>query len=213
MSVIDAATLEFANRLADAAGAVIRPYFRRPLAVIDKGQAAFDPVTEADRGAETACARSSRASGPTMRSSARRSASRRARSVGTDLGARSGRRHAGLHHRRHTWGTLIALEETGGACSASSTSRCCATSLAISASPDVLSPDAVRGAAADPGLCGPRPGRCVSSRPIPGAISTPPNAGASNSSPVPSRMSYFGGDCYAYALLAMGHVDLVSNPG
>jgi myo-inositol-1(or 4)-monophosphatase len=45
--------LAFAHRLADAAGAVIRPYFRRHIDVTDKGpQGFFDPVTDADKGAE-----------------------------------------------------------------------------------------------------------------------------------------------------------------
>ena len=45
------------NRLADVAGEVIRPYFRRKIAVVDKGAstgAMFDPVTAADKGAEAA---------------------------------------------------------------------------------------------------------------------------------------------------------------
>jgi myo-inositol-1(or 4)-monophosphatase len=45
----------FAQKLADAARTVIRPYFRRRLDVADKGSAGFfDPVTEADRAAEQA---------------------------------------------------------------------------------------------------------------------------------------------------------------
>jgi len=45
--------LAFAQRLADAAGDVIRPYFRKRIDVTDKGAAGFyDPVTEADRRAE-----------------------------------------------------------------------------------------------------------------------------------------------------------------
>jgi myo-inositol-1(or 4)-monophosphatase len=49
--------LAFAHRLADAAGEVIRPYFRKRIDVVDKGAAEgkiYDPVTEADRKAETA---------------------------------------------------------------------------------------------------------------------------------------------------------------
>lgn len=47
--------LAFAFELADAAGAVILPRFRQPMAVDNKldGEG-FDPVTEADRGAEQA---------------------------------------------------------------------------------------------------------------------------------------------------------------
>jgi myo-inositol-1(or 4)-monophosphatase len=44
-----------AGRLADAAGEVIRPYFRKRVDVTDKGKdGIFDPVTEADRRAEEA---------------------------------------------------------------------------------------------------------------------------------------------------------------
>jgi myo-inositol-1(or 4)-monophosphatase len=44
----------FAEELADAARAAILPYFRKALNVEDKGGKVFDPVTEADRAAETA---------------------------------------------------------------------------------------------------------------------------------------------------------------
>lgn len=42
----------FAEELADAAGAVIMPYFRSQASVEDKGGMLFDPVTAADRAAE-----------------------------------------------------------------------------------------------------------------------------------------------------------------
>src|SRR5262245_37711398 len=54
---VDPETIDFAHRLADIAGDVIRPYFRRPIEVVDKGVAkgsAFDPVTAADKAAEEA---------------------------------------------------------------------------------------------------------------------------------------------------------------
>jgi inositol-phosphate phosphatase/L-galactose 1-phosphate phosphatase/histidinol-phosphatase len=44
--------IELAHRLADAAGAVIRPYFRQRVAIIDKADAS--PVTIADQESETA---------------------------------------------------------------------------------------------------------------------------------------------------------------
>lgn len=46
--------LAFADTLADAARAAILPYFRAGGACEDKGGAVFDPVTEADRASETA---------------------------------------------------------------------------------------------------------------------------------------------------------------
>jgi myo-inositol-1(or 4)-monophosphatase len=51
--------LDFANTLADAAGDVIRPWFRVRLDVVDKGtgRAGYDPVTEADRQGEAAMRR------------------------------------------------------------------------------------------------------------------------------------------------------------
>lgn len=44
----------FAEQLADAAAAAIAPYFRAELAVDDKGGRLFDPVTVADKAAERA---------------------------------------------------------------------------------------------------------------------------------------------------------------
>lgn len=44
----------FAEQLADAAAAAIQPYFRVPLDVEDKGARLFDPVTVADKAAERA---------------------------------------------------------------------------------------------------------------------------------------------------------------
>ena len=44
----------FVDRLADVAGEKILPFFRTNMAVSHKGMGAFDPVTEADRAAETA---------------------------------------------------------------------------------------------------------------------------------------------------------------
>lgn len=52
---VDEKLIAFANRLADASGAVIRPYFRQRIEVVHKpGMRAFDPVTEADKGGERA---------------------------------------------------------------------------------------------------------------------------------------------------------------
>ena len=55
---LDPATIQFAHKLADRAGEVIRPYFRKRIAIDDKGSvggvAMFDPVTAADKGAEEA---------------------------------------------------------------------------------------------------------------------------------------------------------------
>src|SRR6516164_1743182 len=55
MAAASKAHLGFAHALADRSGGVIRPYFRKALAVANKGgRAAFDPVTAADRAGERA---------------------------------------------------------------------------------------------------------------------------------------------------------------
>jgi myo-inositol-1(or 4)-monophosphatase len=52
---VDDKLIQFANRLADASGAAIRPFFRQRIEVAHKeGRHAFDPVTEADKGGERA---------------------------------------------------------------------------------------------------------------------------------------------------------------
>ena len=48
---------QFVDELADAAADSIMPHFRAALSVESKGTAGFDPVTVADRDAETAMRR------------------------------------------------------------------------------------------------------------------------------------------------------------
>src|SRR6185312_1973974 len=111
--MIDAETIAFAHRLADIAGETIRPNFRKPLAIDDKGAAKgsiFDPVTEADRGAERAI----------------RAVIARERPADGILGEEFGETEGTSGYRwvldpvdgtrafingRHEWGTLIALEK------------------------------------------------------------------------------------------------------
>jgi myo-inositol-1(or 4)-monophosphatase len=112
---MDADTIAFAHRLADAAGAVIRPYFRQRLDVADKrpivhGRPVFDPVTEADKNAETAIRAIIDAERPDDGI------------LGEEFGEKVGKN--GLRwvldpvdgtrafiNGRHEWGSLIALEE------------------------------------------------------------------------------------------------------
>ncbi|HTT99515.1 MAG TPA: histidinol-phosphatase [Rhizomicrobium sp.] len=112
---IDAATIAFAHRLADTAGEVIRPYFRRRIDIDDKGGPkgeVFDPVTEADKGAERA-----------IRAVIDRERPEDA-ILGEEYGEKAGT--SGLRwvldpvdgtrafiNGRHEWGSLIALEKDG----------------------------------------------------------------------------------------------------
>jgi myo-inositol-1(or 4)-monophosphatase len=108
--------ISFAHRLADASGAVIRPFFRQRIDVAHKpGPHSFDPVTEADQGAERAI----------------RAIIDRDRPQDAILGEEYGEKAAGLSANkwrwvldpvdgtrafitgRHEWGSLIALEHDG----------------------------------------------------------------------------------------------------
>lgn len=55
----------FMEKLAQLSGEAILPFFRTQLGVIDKGNGGFDPVTEADRAAETVIRRHIRQNFPT----------------------------------------------------------------------------------------------------------------------------------------------------
>ena len=110
---VDSATIAFAQRLADTAGEVIRPFFRQRIDVTDKGLAKggnFDPVTAADQGAEKAI----------------RAIIERERPNDGILGEEFGEKPSANGFRwvldpvdgtraficgRHEWGSLIALEE------------------------------------------------------------------------------------------------------
>ncbi len=111
---VDADTIAFAHRLADASGAVIRPFFRQRIAVEAKEREGhkFDPVTEADRGAERAI----------------RELIARERPHDAILGEEYGETPGTSGWRwvldpvdgtrcfitgRHEWGSLIALEKDG----------------------------------------------------------------------------------------------------
>ncbi|HEY6579151.1 MAG TPA: histidinol-phosphatase [Rhizomicrobium sp.] len=202
----DEDTILFAHRLADVAGAVIRPYFRRRIAILDKGKAGFDPVTAADREAEAA-----------MRAVIR---SERGQDgiLGEEHGAepgQSGRRWVldpidgtrAFITGRPTWGTLIALEENG------------APVLGIIDQP-VLRERFVgyRGHAVFHSAEGRTALRTRACRALadaavstthPWGYFTAVERAGFEAVCAAARMSYFGGDCYAYALLAMGHIDLI----
>lgn len=114
MTVVDKETIALAHRLADAAGEVIRPYFRARIDVTDKrpvigGKPVFDPVTEADKNAEMAI----------------RAIIHRERPQDGILGEEFGEEKGTSGYRwvldpvdgtrafitgRHEWGSLIALE-------------------------------------------------------------------------------------------------------
>ena len=91
--------IAFAHRLADSSGAVIRPLFRQRIDVAHKqGRHDFDPVTEADKGAERAIRELLARERPRGRR-AGRGIWRAERPLRLSLGARSGGWHPRFHHR------------------------------------------------------------------------------------------------------------------
>jgi myo-inositol-1(or 4)-monophosphatase len=214
---LDPDTLAFAHRLADAAGQVIRPYFRQRLDVDDKNarvgaakDAGFDPVTVADRGAEEALRKIIRAERPADAI------------LGEEFGeteGTSGRRWVldpvdgtrAFITGHHSWGTLIALEEGGKRI------------LGIIDQP-VLRERFV-GYPGKAEFITPQTTTALKTRScasLAEAIVTTTHpwdyfneaeADAFNRVARAARMSRFGGDCYGYALLAAGHFDLVIESG
>lgn len=212
MAKIDSATLAFANRLADAAGAVIRPYFRQLVEVTDKGKTAFDPVTEADRQAETV-----------MREMIRRERPHDA-ILGEEHGLQPGT--SGLTWvldpidgtrafitGQPLWGTLIALE-------ANTENRADGARLLGIIDQPVLRERFVgyEGRSelhSASGVATLRTRDCESlaqavvSTTHPWSYFSDDERSKFERIARAARMSRFGGDCYAYGLLAAGHIDVI----
>jgi histidinol phosphatase-like enzyme (inositol monophosphatase family) len=204
---VDEKLIAFANRLADASGAVIRPYFRQRIEVVHKpGRAPFDPVTEADKGGERAI----------------RAIIERERPddgiLGEEYGEKPGKN--GLRWvldpvdgtrafitGRHEWGSLIALEDNEapvlgildqpvlGERFIGANGR----SLLIEG--EKRTPLKTRECTGikDAILCATDPSSYLSSD----------QQAAFQRVRAVARMTRFGGDCYLFAALALGFVDIV----
>jgi myo-inositol-1(or 4)-monophosphatase len=199
--------LAFAHRLAGAAGEIIRPYFRQRIAVTDKGAAGFyDPVTEADKRAEEAIRELIRAHYP------------QDGILGEEFGevtGTSGYRWVldpidgtrAFIAGQPLWGTLIALEHQGRPV------------LGVLDQPFMherfLGTDGQTLFAHAGGMSELRTRACSS---LADAVicTTHPMLHFREKEREQyfrveraCRLSRYGGDCYAYALVAMGFVDLV----
>ena len=203
--------IAFANRLADTSGDVIRPLFRQRIDVAHKqGRHDFDPVTEADKGAERAI----------------RDLLARERPHDGVLGEEYGEHKGTSGYRwvldpvdgtrafitgRHEWGSLIALEQDGepvlgildqpvlgerfiGANGAAHLVQAGKAS-ALEVRPCASLADAV--------LCATDPGAYFSKEQL--------SAFARVERVV--KMTRYGGDCYLFAALALGFVDVVIEAG
>jgi myo-inositol-1(or 4)-monophosphatase len=214
MSAVDFSA--FVHTLADAAGEASLPFFRTALGAADKNAGgAFDPVTEADKAAEAAMRRLIAAQFPSHGV------------VGEEFGAQAGAADyvwtldpidgtraflCGLP----LWGTLIGLEKAG------------APVYGLMSQPFTRERFFGDGARAD--WRGPRhDGRGLEERRLRtracaelGAatlMSTSPHLFQGESAAAfgrvadRCRLTRWGADCYAYCMLAAGHVDLVIETG
>jgi myo-inositol-1(or 4)-monophosphatase len=207
---LDIATVQFAHTLADRAGEVIRPFFRQRLVIDDKGSVGgkpmFDPVTAADKGAEEAIRAIIDAERP------------RDAILGEEYGHKPGT--SGLMWvldpvdgtrafitGRHTWGTLIALEEGGQRLLGIIDQPVLRERfIGFDGKSELITPDKreVLRTRDCPSLS-----QAVVSTTHPWAFFDAAERRAFRNVCAVARMSYFGGDCYAYALLAMGFIDLI----
>lgn len=199
-----------AHVMADAARAAILPYFRMAgLQVDSKGSHGFDPVTEGDRAAERA-----------MRAvlAARRPADA---IIGEEYGSDSGT--SGL-----TW-VLDPIDGTRGFLSGTPTwGVLIAASVAGRPVFGIIDQPYIGerfwggfGTAAMTGPQGTRPLAVCGDRPLADAIlfstfpevGTPAEAAGFHAVAGQMRLVRYGMDCYAYALLAAGQIDLVIEAG
>jgi len=205
---IDESDIVFAHRLADAAGEVIRPYFRRRIEIVDKGagRAMFDPVTEADKGAEAAIRALIKAERP------------RDGILGEEYGAVAGSSGRiwvldpvdgtrAFITGQTQWGTLIALNDSGVPVLGILDQPVLRERFVGTAAGSFLhSPDGktqltVRSCAAL--------GAAVLMTTNPWDYFDAAEQTAFRQMSEAAMLTRFGGDCYAYGLLAMGFVDLV----
>lgn len=204
------ADISLATRLADAAGAVIRPYFRRPAGLELKADRS--PVTLADREAESAMRRLLDAEAPGdgvvgEEHGTKEGVTGRTWVLDPIDGTRS------FASGRAIFGTLIALVEDGWPV------------LGIIDQP--VQRERWVGVAGRPTTLNGTPARTRACAALEGATiaTTSPHLFAEGDVPhfmalvaavsggAPRQGPVYGGDCYNYGLLASGHLDLVCESG
>lgn len=204
-----AALAAFAHRLADASGAAIMPYFRAELSVDDKGGAkglAYDPVTAADRDAETAIRALIAAEYPDHGVLGEEHGHQKGASPLTwVLDPIDGTR--AFVTGGPQWGTLIALNDGVDPV------------LGVLDQPFTGERWIGHGGVAELHVRGtarrlktracPRIKDAVISSTHPWSYFSDAEQKAFRAIDAKARMSRFGGDCYAYGLLAMGFMDAV----
>lgn len=203
---MDARDLTLANRLADAAGAAIKPFYRA--AFVHETKADTSPVTEADRAAEAA-----------IRAIIERECPNDA-IIGEEYGASDGTSGrswvidpidgtVSFMAGRPIFGTLIALLEDGWP--------------VLGVIDQCINGERWIGAAGHSSTLNGKPVSARICRELSDAVlaTTGPQYFSEHdgehfmslAAKTAHRRMLFGGDCYNYALLASGHVDLVVESG
>ena len=199
----------FFAELAEASGAVILPFFRLHQAVANKAEGGFDPVTEADRAAELAI----------------RARIRKAFPAHAIRGEEFGVENEGAEYEwvidpidgtrgficgLPTWGTLVGLARNGAPVQGMMNQPHVGerfvgdgrTARIVSAKGEKRLAARRCGALADAFIA------TTSPRIIRGA-----EGEAYDRLEAACRLARYGTDCYAYAMLAAGHLDLVCETG
>lgn len=204
--------LEFAHSLADTAEDAILPYFRKPITVVNKAQrGAFDPVTAADQSAERAIARALVKRWPdhgligeefgNMHESARLQWAidpidgTRAFIMGSPL-----------------WGTLIGLLDGQSPVLGVMNQPFTGERFWSSAKKAHVRIGNGRGRRITTRHC-PRLADAIVSTTHPDLFATGKELDAFARLKAKARMTRYGGDCYAYCLLAAGFIDVVLEAG
>jgi len=204
------ALIATAHALADAARTETLAWFRQPgLVIDDKGVAGFDPVTGADRASEAAM-RALLAERRPLDGVLGEEFADKTGSSGLDwvLDPIDGTR--AFLSGAPTWGVLVALRNAQGPL------------YGIIDQPYLG--ERFYGGFGEARLDGPRGRQALATRPtatLPEAIlyTTSPELGTAAESEAfaalarRTRLTRYGFDCYAYALLALGHIDLVVEAG
>lgn len=193
---------EFAEQLADAASAAITPYFRASLEVEDKGGRLYDPVTVADKAAEEAMRERIQARYPDH--------GILGEEAGVAIGSSpltwvldpiDGTRAfiTGLP----LWGTLIALNDgtrpvVGVMNQPFTGERFIGTPEGAWSGTRALKTRACKSLAAATLMCT-----------TPDMFDTPARKAAFEHVASQARLMRYGGDCYAYCMLASGFVDVI----
>ena len=198
--------IHFMHRLADASGAAILPHFRQALAVENKQAHGFDPVTVADRAAEAAIRAMIRQEFPDHSILGEEEGHHRGDSDWTWVidpidGTRA------FMTGQPLWGTLIALND--------------GTRPVLGMLDQPYMRERYFGHAAESRFegpaarhplrtrRGPKLNEAILSSTHPELFKHGPEADAFHDLRGRVRMTRYGGDCYAYGLLAMGLIDLV----